>query len=230
MNAQRPIFICGPLAYNGHIQEITAKRGGHLQHYLHYLIEHFGYIGIMVALMLGIVGLPIPDELLLTYAGYRVSTGAFSYPLAFLSCWLGAIIGISLSYMLGITLGLPFLHKFGPKLHLTEKRLEQTKALFSKLGPAVLFICYFIPGVRHLAAFWAGMNAYRWRKFALFAYSGAMVWVAVFLTIGAYFESRWMAVKQYIHAYRPFLFPVFLVALGFAIFYWYIHQKRKTPG
>ncbi|MGJ3205174.1 DedA family protein [Geobacillus sp. FJAT-46040] len=201
-----------------------------MQHYLHYLIEHFGYIGIMVALMLGIVGLPIPDELLLTYAGYRVSTGAFSYPLAFLACWFGAIAGISLSYILGITLGLPFLHKFGAKFHLTEKRLEQTKALFSKLGPAVLFICYFIPGVRHLAAFWAGTNAYSLRKFALFAYSGAMVWVAVFLTIGAaYFESRWMAVKQYIHAYRPFLFPIFLAALGFAILYWYMQQKRKTP-
>lgn len=184
----------------------------------------------MVSLMLGIVGLPIPDELLLTYAGYRVSTGAFSYPLAFLACWFGAIAGISLNYILGITLGLPFLHKFGAKFHLTEKRLEQTKALFSKLGPAVLFICYFIPGVRHLAAFWAGTNAYRLRKFALFAYSGAMVWVAVFLTIGAYFGSRWMAVKQYIHAYRPFLFPIFLAALGFAILYWYMQQKRKTPG
>lgn len=134
MNAQRPIFICGPLAYNGHIQEIAAKRGGYLQHYLHHLVDHFGYIGIMIALMLGIVGLPIPDELLLTYAGYRVSTGSFSYPLAFLFCWLGAVIGISLSYTLGIAFGLPFLHRFGPKLHVTEKRLEQTKALFVKLG------------------------------------------------------------------------------------------------
>ncbi|QIZ66731.1 DedA family protein [Geobacillus subterraneus] len=200
-----------------------------MQHYLHYLIDHFGYIGIMIALMLGIVGLPIPDELLLTYAGYRVSTGAFSYPLTFFSCSFGAAIGISLSYILGFTLGLPFLHKFGPKLHLTEKRLEQTKALFSKFGPAVLFICYFIPGVRHLTAFWAGMNAYQWRKFALFAYSGAMVWVAVFLTIGAYFESRWTAVKQYIDAYRPLLFPVFLIVFGFALFYWHTRQKRKTP-
>ncbi|MBB6283868.1 DedA family protein [Geobacillus subterraneus] len=200
-----------------------------MQHYLHYLIDHFGYIGIMIALMLGIVGLPIPDELLLTYAGYRVSTGAFSYPLAFLACSLGAAIGISLSYILGITLGLPFLHKFGPKLHVTEKRLEQTKALFSKLGPTVLFIGYFIPGVRHLAAFWAGMNAYHWRKFALFAYSGAMVWVAVFLTLGTYFESRWTALKQYIDAYRPLLFLVFPIAFGFAFFYRHTQQKRKTP-
>ncbi|MEB3751327.1 hypothetical protein EP10_002168 [Geobacillus icigianus] len=229
MNAQRPIFIWGPLAYNGHIQEIAAKRGGYLQHYLHHLIDHFGYIGIMIALMLGIVGLPIPDELLLTYAGYRVSTGSFSYPLTFLFCWLGAVIGISLSYTLGITLGLPFLHRFGPKLHVTEKRLEQTKALFAKLGPTVLFICYFIPGVRHLAAFWAGTNAYQWRKFALFAYSGAMVWVAVFLTIGAYFESRWTAVKQYLHAYRPFFLLAFVIAFSFVLFWWWAQQKRKTP-
>jgi membrane protein DedA with SNARE-associated domain len=201
-----------------------------LHQYWHHLIEHFGYVGIMVALMLGIVGLPIPDELLLTYAGYRVSTGAFSYPLAFLACWLGAIAGISLSYILGITLGLPFLHKFGPKFHLTEKRLAQTKALFSKLGPSVLFVCYFIPGVRHVAAFWAGTNAYSWRKFALFAYSGAMVWVAVFLTIGAYFESRWTEVKQYVHTYRLPVVLAFLAVVAFATLYWCIQQKRKTPG
>jgi len=200
-----------------------------LQHYLHHLIDHFGYVGIMIALMLGIVGLPIPDELLLIYTGYRVSTGAFSYPLAFLVCLFGATTGISLGYILGITLGLPFLHKFGPKLHITEKRLQQTKTLFSKLGPAVLFICYFIPGVRHLAAFWAGVNAYDWRKFALFAYSGAVVWVAVFLTIGTYFESRWMAFRQYIDAYRPFLFSVFLAVFIFTVFYWHAQQKQKPP-
>ena len=33
-------------------------------HQLDYLLEHFGYIEIIIALIGGIIGLPIPDEVL----------------------------------------------------------------------------------------------------------------------------------------------------------------------
>lgn len=33
-------------------------------------ITHYGYVAIFVLLMLGIVGLPVPDEALLTFVGY----------------------------------------------------------------------------------------------------------------------------------------------------------------
>ena len=39
-----------------------------MQH-IDFLIGHFGYLGIIVVLIGGIVGLPIPDEVLLTYVG-----------------------------------------------------------------------------------------------------------------------------------------------------------------
>ena len=35
-------------------------------------ISHYGYFGLFSLLMLGIVGLPVPDETLLTFAGYLV--------------------------------------------------------------------------------------------------------------------------------------------------------------
>jgi membrane protein DedA with SNARE-associated domain len=37
-----------------------------------YWIRHYGYWGIFSSLLLGIVGVPIPDEWLLTFAGYLV--------------------------------------------------------------------------------------------------------------------------------------------------------------
>ncbi|QNU33534.1 DedA family protein [Geobacillus sp. 44C] len=202
-----------------------------MEHYLHYFIDHFGYIGIMVVLMLGIVGMPIPDELLLTYIGYRISTGSMSYPISFVFGFIGAIAGISISYYLGVKLGLPFLQKIGPKIHITEKRIEQTKALFAKLGPSVLFICYFIPGIRHLAAFLAGFNAYDRKKFMLYAYSGAFVWVFTFLTIGNYLGKNWIIIKQYMDEYRTFFMAVFILLICLLTIYWFYQQKRsKTPA
>lgn len=196
-------------------------------HYLHYVIGHFGYIGIMIVLMLGIVGMPIPDELLLTYIGYQISTGFMSYPIAFAFSFIGAITGISISYFLGVKLGLPFLRKVGPKIHITEKRMEQTKTLFAKLGPSVLFICYFIPGVRHVAAFLAGANAYEWKKFTLYAYSGAFVWIFTFLTLGNYLGKNWMMMEQYMNKYRIFFIVVFIFLICLLTFYWYDQQKKK---
>jgi membrane protein DedA with SNARE-associated domain len=206
---------------------IPLKCGDTVEHYLHYFIDHFGYIGIMIVLMLGIVGMPIPDELLLTYIGYRISTGSMSYPIAFVFSFIGAIAGISISYYLGVKLGLPFLQKIGPKIHITEKRIEQTKALFAKLGPSLLFICYFIPGIRHLAAFLAGFNAYDRKKFMLYAYSGAFVWIFTFLTIGNYLGNNWVMIKQYMDEYRTFFMIVFILLICLLTIYWFYQQKKK---
>lgn len=168
--------------------------------------------------------MPIPDELLLTYVGYQISTGFMSYPIAFVFSFIGAITGISISYFLGVKLGLPFLRKVGPTIHITDKRMEQTKTLFAKLGPSVLFICYFIPGVRHVAAFLAGANAYDGKKFMVYAYSGAFVWILTFLTIGNYLGENWMTMKQYMDKYRAFFIVAFICLFTF---YWYYQQKKK---
>ena len=39
--------------------------------------------------------------------------------------------------------------------------------MFTKIGPTLLLIGYFIPGVRHLTAYIAAINNYPYRKFAL---------------------------------------------------------------
>ena len=45
-------------------------------------ITQYGYLAIFCLLMFGIVGLPVPDETLLTFTGYLVFKGTFVLPLA----------------------------------------------------------------------------------------------------------------------------------------------------
>jgi membrane protein DedA with SNARE-associated domain len=40
-----------------------------MEQHIDFLIGHYGYFGIIIALVGGIVGLPLPDEVLLTYVG-----------------------------------------------------------------------------------------------------------------------------------------------------------------
>lgn len=179
-----------------------------MEHHLNWFIIHFGYAGIFLALALGIVGLPIPDEILLTYIGYNVFQGSLHFLLSLLSACAGASTGITVSYFIGNKLGLPFLRKVGPKLHITDKRIERTNGLFQTFGPYLLLVGYFIPGVRHLTAYMAGMSGMEFRRFAPFAYCGAFIWSTTFLLLGFGLGEKWYLVKAYIHRYGLYVFSL----------------------
>ncbi|GAE27281.1 alkaline phosphatase like protein [Halalkalibacter wakoensis JCM 9140] len=161
-----------------------------------YLIFEYGYFGIFIALIGGIVGLPVPDEVLLLTIGYYAYLGRINLLTALISSYLGAIIGITISYLLGAKLGLPFLLKFGPKLRLTHKRIEKAQQLFSKHGAWLLIIGYFIPGIRHVTGYLAGISRLNLRVFMLCSYIGAFFWVIVFVLSGYELGIRWYFIKQ----------------------------------
>lgn len=189
-----------------------------------YFIEHFGYFGIIIVLIGGIIGLPIPDEVLLTYVGYNVFQGKLSYIPSLLSAFIGSIGGISLSYFIGYKFGLPLLKKFGPKIHITEEKINRTRNLFKKVGPPLILIGYFIPGVRHLTAYVAAINSFPFRKFVVYAYSGALLWSFPFITLGRELGEQWNLVELYISKYSIY-FIMLLFVLAILI---YLFWKRRN--
>ena len=124
-----------------------------------------------------------------------------------------------------VKLGLPFLHKFGPKIHLNEEKINRTKKLFEKFGPYFLFIGYFVPGVRHITAYLAGINSFSFKKFAIFAYSGAIFWSFSFITLGKVLGIEWNKVEIYMSKYSMYIIPlVVLVVIVGVMVYW---RKRN---
>ena len=61
-------------------------------------ITHYGYAAIFLLLMLGIVGLPVPDEALLTFVGYLSFKGDLQFVASLLTAFLGTACGITVSY------------------------------------------------------------------------------------------------------------------------------------
>lgn len=192
--------------------------------HINVLIEHYGYLGIILALIGGIVGLPIPDEVLLTYVGFNVFQEKISFIPSLISAWIGSMTGITLSYYLGKKLGLPFLHKFGPKFHITEGKIIRAKSLFNKFGPFLLFIGYFIPGVRHITAYLAGINSYPFERFVIFAYSGAFLWSFTFITAGKVLGENWHTVGT---LFTKLSFPLVLLIVLASITYAFIWRKNR---
>src|ERR1700722_5192632 len=120
-------------------------------------ISAYGYPAIFLMLVLGIVGLPIPDETILVFCGYLIYKGTLHAVPAYLSALAGSWSGISLSYTIGRTLGANVVSRYGKRLHLTEDRLAPGPGGFDRVGHWARAIGYFIAGVRHLTAIVAGM-------------------------------------------------------------------------
>lgn len=162
-------------------------------------ISHYGYFGIFSLLCLGIVGLPVPDETLLTLTGFLIYRGDLHLIPAFLSAFIGSITGISISYAIGSTFGHRAIIKYGHYVHITEGRLQKAHLWFEKTGRWALIIGYFIPGVRHIIAIFAGTSELEMWEFALFAYSGGFIWTSIFMSIGYIFGDKWEIMLSAFH-------------------------------
>ncbi|PTM59446.1 DedA family protein [Desmospora activa] len=177
------------------------------------IIWQYGYLGIFLFLALGIVGLPLPDEIMMTFVGYLASVGQLNLALTFFSAWAGSMCGISVSYWLGKRLGYPFFNRYGNKVWITRRRLIQARLLFRKYGSWVLFFGYFIPGVRHVTAYIAGISQLSINQFALYAYSGAFTWCTTFIGVGFFVGAKWGKMIEMVHHYGVMLLWMML-AIG----------------
>jgi membrane protein DedA with SNARE-associated domain len=164
-------------------------------------VAHYGYVGIFGLLMLGIVGLPIPDETLLMFTGYLIFKHELEPLPAFAAGFLGSICGITVSYALGRMLGLYLVTRLGHFLHIEPEALEQVRAWYERKGKYGLVISYFIPGIRHLAAYVAGSSRLSLPVFATFAYLGGLLWSGSFISIGYVLGDEWRQMSVSLHRY-----------------------------
>src|ERR1051326_7727173 len=187
-------------------------------------IAQYGYAAIFFLLILGIVGLPVPDETLLPFTGYLVFRGTFSLPPAFAAAVCGSACGITISYWLGRTFGLSVIHRYGRYLRIRAEHLEKAQRFFSHAGHWSLTFGYYVPGVRHFTAFAAGMSGLAMPQFAIFAYSGAAIWAASFIGLGYFLGERWEAVQKNIEHY----FAILTVAAVLLIAAYVLVRKRRS--
>ena len=164
-----------------------------------YWLSRYGYLGLFSLLMFGVIGVPIPEETLLTFAGVLVYRGHLELGPTILAAFLGSCCGITVSYGLGRIFGIVLTTRFGRVLHVNPTKVEQVHVWFERVGHWGLLWGYFLPGIRHLTALLAGATKLRYGDFALFAYAGALVWSFTFVSLGAVAGRQWARVSEQVH-------------------------------
>ncbi len=191
------------------------------------LFEEYGYLVLFIGLLLEFIALPFPGETTMAYAGYLSYLGSLHFGWLLITAFLGTTIGMTITYFIGLKAGLPFVNRFGKWIFLSPRKLTKTRKWFGKYGHSLVLIGYFIPGVRHFTGYFSGMNALPFRKFALYAYSGALFWVILFISLGKMFGPQWQVVFHLAEIYSLWIVAgITIIAL---IFIAYRFRKRVLP-
>jgi membrane protein DedA with SNARE-associated domain len=189
-----------------------------------YLGGYLPYLGIILFLILTGAGLPIPEEVLVVAAGFLSSEHHLDWPLAYLACVLGALLGDILVYSIGRYPGHNFLRKhpwFARLLH--EDREKQMEEMIKKHGLKVFFVARFMVGVRMPLYLAAGVVRMPWWRFLLINGICATTVVTLAFWLGHQYGR---VVGEYIRNSQYGLTLLVVVGLVAVLIYFLIRRRR----
>jgi membrane protein DedA with SNARE-associated domain len=163
----------------------------HVQQAVIGLIDHYGYVGLFVALALGNFGVPIGSEIVLAVAGALTATGHLS------SLWLtigvalaGELGGGSVGYAIGRYGGVPVIERYGKYIHFTHDRLMRVHGFFERWGNFAIFVCRFLPFIRGVSAIPAGIAEMNLGLFYLWTFLGSLIFCSFLVVLGSAFGAH----------------------------------------
>ncbi len=198
---------------------------GHtLFHVLRELFARYGYGAVFVALLAENAGIPVPGETVLLFASFLAfSQHRLSLPLVIVCGIVDCTLGDNLGYFIGHRGGRPLLEKHRRFFHIHHHTLQRGERLFQRYGAATIFFARFVFGMRVIAGPLAGVLRMPWRKFVLFNFLGACVWVTVIASVGYAFGSQW---ERLLRLMNHLNIVVFVLALLIAIAAWGHFRSR----
>ncbi len=122
-----------------------------------HLIGQLGYFGIALILILGGLGLPIPEEAPIILAAILSRNGQMWAPAALASCLAGVLLGDLVVYFLGYVYGEKVISLPLTRRLITRQREAQIKGYFHRHGFKILVSGRFVPGFRTAAYLTAGI-------------------------------------------------------------------------
>jgi membrane protein DedA with SNARE-associated domain len=188
-----------------------------------HLAEH-GYWTVAIALLLENAGVPVPGETILLLASFLAySEHHLSLPYIILAGIGAATLGDNLGYLLGHYGGRPLLSRYQSLLRIRPQAIAQGEELFERYGAATILVARFIAGLRVIAGPLAGVLRMNWRKFALFNFLGAALWVTLVAGAGFLFGKHWVKLVEIMKGVNLTLLALALVV---AAIYWFRRHRK----
>jgi membrane protein DedA with SNARE-associated domain len=148
------------------------------------LIAQWGYPGIVVIVLLGNMGVPVPEETALIVAGYLVWQGHLRLSIVLVVAVVSAVAGDNLGYGLGRWYGQTAVARVAHWAAVDADRMESMRRFVSRYGALAVFGGRFVPGLRFLAGPLAGAAGLAFRSFFVANALGGAVFVPYGVGLG----------------------------------------------
>lgn len=161
------------LHLDAHLSEIIAAYG----------LWTYAILFLIVFCETGLVVTPfLPGDSLLFAAGTFAGTGALDLPTLLVLLSIAAIVGDSVNYAAGRTIGPKVFRQDGRLLN--HEHLKRTQRFYEVHGAKTIVLARFLPIIRTFAPFVAGVGSMKYETFVTYNVAGGVVWVFLFLVAG----------------------------------------------
>mgnify|MGYP000887926455 CR=1 FL=1 len=171
----------------------------HLDQHLRQILETYGswtylVLATIVLLETGLVVTPfLPGDSLLFAAGAFAAAGSLSLPVLLLLLGVAAVLGDTANYWIGAYLGKRLIAS--PRQWVKREHLERTHSFYERYGAKTIVIARFVPIVRTLAPFVAGLGRMGYGRFMAYNVVGGLSWVLI-CTLAGYFFGNLPVVQK----------------------------------
>lgn len=185
-------------------------------------------VGVMAFLETGaFVGLLAPGETVILVGGVVAGQGKIDLVVLIAIVWTCAVAGDLTSFFIGRRLGREFLVRHGPKVQISEERIEQVERFFERYGGKAIFLGRFVGLIRAVAPFLAGSGGMPLRRFLPSDVLGAGLWGTTFTLLGYLF---WQSIDRVLEYAKTGSLALGITITLVAALVWGVRWVRETEN
>jgi membrane protein DedA with SNARE-associated domain len=193
-----------------------------------YYITNYGYMAIFVLVFLQEIGMPnpLPNELLLIFAGYLSFKGLLFFPVVILTAVFADFIGTNMLYFLFYYTG-TFVFQKKPKwIPLSSRMIYRLSNKISKGGQLSIFIFRLTPFTRGYTSVITGLTHIQPKIFLPIAFLSALIWATIYVLTGYFLGPSWNIISMNIGRIKFIMLGILLAIICLFLFIYYL-KKRK---
>ncbi|MGC2447220.1 MAG: DedA family protein [Candidatus Sulfotelmatobacter sp.] len=191
-------------------------------------VVHYGYWAVGAALLLENTGVPVPGETILLLASFLAySQHQLQLSRIILLAIIAATCGDNLGFIAGYYGGRRLLDRYQHVFRIRNETVRRGERLFERYGAATIFFARFLFGMRIIAGPMAGVLRMPWRRFLVFNFLGATIWVTVVSGCGYMFGRHWEHVERNMKRFD--LVAAFVLVIA-GVFLWWRKERKESAA